>query len=232
MAKLPVLYLSCDRGAFSGSIRQPRLRRLIKRDMSVGSVAYITSRKEAEQPEIFYQFENGVLAERLQSLMAERGFDVAIAGSRDLALEVLAESIIGVVPEEVIELRLNTGMTSDSYRQIGGCLEALRDQGVLLICMDQKGVGEGAVTHHQPHDAYIRDLIQQWEHEQLWLQAMSVSGLADHRDPPVKDKTVVDPTLCVLNTAFSLGGFKAPQRVFGFALNEDSQSLAGYGWMQ
>lgn len=232
MLKLPVLYISCDRGAFLGPLRQPRLRRLIGEDLPVGSVAFITSRAGAEQPEIFHQCGQGLLAERLQLLMAEREFDVAIAGSRSPALHVLAESMMGLAPDEVIELRLNTGMTSDSYRQIGRCLEALRDQGVLLICLDQKDTGAGEITHHQPHDASIRNLIQQWEHEQLWLQAMSGSNLVGRRKTPVRDTPVADPTLCVLNTAFSLGGLKAPQRVFGFSLNEGRQSLAGYGWMQ
>lgn len=232
MPKLPVLYISCNRGAFSGSMRQPRLGRLIGQDLPVGSVAFITSREGADLPEIFHQYGQRVLAERLQSFMAEREFDVAIAGIRNAALDSLAESMIGLAPDEVIELRLNTGMTSDSYRQIGHCLEALRDQGVLLICLDQKDTGAGNATHHQPHDASIRNLIQQWEHEQLWLRAMSGSNLGGRWKTLVRDTPVADPTLCVLNTAFSLGGLKAPQRVFGFSLDEDSQSLAGYGWMQ
>jgi hypothetical protein len=229
LAKLPMLYLSCDKDALSGPIGEPHLRRLISPDMSVGSVAFITSIAGAKQPEIFHQCGKSSLAEHLQSLMAGREFDVA--GSRDPGLEVLAETMIALAPEEVIELRLNTGMTSDSYRQIGRCLEVFRDQGVLLICLDQKETGEGDMTHHQPHDAYFRNLMQQWEYEQVWLQAMSRSSLRGRRNTSARDAPVADPT-CVLNTAFSLGGLKAPQRVFGIALNEDSQSLAGYGWMQ
>ncbi|MAZ05906.1 hypothetical protein [Marinobacter sp. SS8-8] len=60
---------------------------------------------------------------------------------------------------------------------------------------------------------------------------MAGSSLVGQRGA-VQGTPVAAQTLCVLNTAFSLGGFKAPQRVFGFALNEDSQSLAGYSWMQ
>lgn len=231
MPKLPVFYLSCDRGAYSDPVSQPRLRRLVKRDMQVGNVTFITSEKGGDKPEIFHQCGEGVLAERLQSLMAARGFQTIIGGGRASGLEVLARSMTGVAPEEVIELRLNTGMTSDNYRQIGQCLEALREQGVLLICLDQREPG-ASDTNHQPHDAYIRNLIQQWEHEQLWLQAMSAGSLASRRNGNAREVPVVDPTLCVLNTAFSLGGLKAPQRVFGFALNEDSHSFAGYGWMQ
>lgn len=231
MPKLPVFYLSCDRDAYSDPISQPRLRRLIKRDMQVGNVTFITSRKGADTPEIFHQCGKGVLAERLQSLMAKRGFQAKIQGGRDPGLELLACNMMGVAPEEVIELRLNTGMTSDDYRQIGHCLEALREQDVLLICLDQKEPGESEMNH-QPHDAYIRNLIQQWEHEQLWLQAMSGARPARRRARSGQDVPLADPRLCVLNTAFSLGGLKAPQRVFGFALNEDSHSFAGYGWMQ
>lgn len=231
MPRLPVFYLSCDRDAYSAPISQPRLRRLIKRDMQVGNVTFITSREGGDKPEIFHQCGKGLLAERLQSLMADRGFQATIDGGRDPGLESLAASMTGVAPEEVIELRLNTGMTSDDYRQIGHCLEALREQGILLICLDQKEQGASEINH-QPHDAYIRNLIQQWEHEQLWRQAMSEGSLAGRRARRGQDVPVADPTLCVLNTAFSLGGLKAPQRVFGFALDEDSHSLAGYGWMQ
>lgn len=231
MQRLPVFYLSCDKGAYSDLISQPQLRRLIKQDMQVANVAFITSRTGGDKLEIVHRCGQGLLAGRLQSLIIDRGFLAVIELGQDPGLETLARSMTGVSPEEVIELRLNTGMTSSEYRQIGHCLETLREQGILLICLDQKQQGASDISH-RPHDDYIRSLIQQWEHEQLWLQALSGASLAGHRANSGQEAPLADPTLCVLNTAFSLGGLRTPQRVFGFALNEDSRSLAGYGWMQ
>lgn len=232
MTKLPVLYLSCETEALTGPKGQSSLRRLIRRDLVVDSVAFITSAKGGAQPEIFHQCGEGVLARRLQSYMRARGFNVAVSGSREPGLKLLEESMMQLLPEEVIELRLNTGMSSEHYRDIGHCLETLRDQGVLLICLDRLETDGNNASHSQPHDNYIRNLIRQWEDEQLWVKAMSKSGLSGTRSSSGHDSPVADPTLCVLNTAFSLGGMKAPQRLFGFSLNENSQSLAGYGWMQ
>lgn len=230
--RLPVLYLSCETKALAGSKAQSRLRRLVPQDLVVNNVAFITSEKGGTQPEIFHQCGKGFLARRLQSDMRARGYDVAVSGSRERGLKQLAESMMQLVPDEVIELRLNTGMTSERYRDIGHCLEVLRDQGVLLICLDRlEGDGNNA-GYHQPHDSYVRNLIRRWEDEQRWVKAMAKSDLSDGRLLAANESPVADPTLCVLNTAFSLGGMKAPERLFGFSLNENSHSLAGYGWMQ
>ena len=232
MTKLPVLYLSCETAALTGPKGQSSLRRLIPRDLVVDSVAFITSEKGGAQPEILHQCGEGVLARRLQSDMQARGFGAAVSGSRETRLKLLAESMMQLVPEEVIELRLNTGMTSEHYREIGHCLEALRDQGVLLICLDRLEANGKNASHHQPHDSYIRNLIRQWEDEQRWVKAMSNSSLRGSPRSAAHASPVAEPTLCVLNTAFSLGGMKAPQRLFGFSLNQNRQSLAGYGWIQ
>lgn len=232
MNRLPVLYLSCETKALGGSKAQSSLRRLVPKDIVVNNVAFITSEKGGTRPEIFHQCGKGFLARHLQSSMQARGFDVAVSGSREQGLKQLAESMMQLVPEEVIELRLNTGMTSEHYRNIGHCLEALRDQGVLLICLDRLETDGNNASYHQPHDSYIRNLIRQWEDEQRWANAMSNSALKGTGSSAARGRPVADPTLCVLNTAFSLGGMKAPQRLFGFSLNENSQSLAGYGWMQ
>lgn len=232
MTKLPVLYLSCETEALAGPKGQASLRRLIRQDLVVNSVAFITSEQGGVQPEIFHQCGEGALARRLQSDIGACGFDVAVRGSRETLLKMLTESMMQLVPREVIELRLNTGMTSEHYRNIGHCLEVLRDQGVLLICLDRLDADGNNASYHQPHDSYIRNLIRQWEDEQRWVSAMSKSGLRGNRSSSATEKPVADPTLCVLNTAFSLGGMKAPQRLFGFSMNENSQSLAGYGWMQ
>lgn len=232
MTKLPVLYLSCETEALKGPKGQASLRRLIRPDLVVANVAFITSKRGGAQPEIFHQCGEGILARRLQSGMAERGFDVAVSGSREQGLKALAESMTPLAPEEVIELQLNTGMTSEHYRDIGHCLEALRNQGILLICLDRLEKAGNYVDHPQPHDSYLRNLIRQWEDEHRWVKAMSKSDLGASHINPESEAPVADPTLCVLNTAFSLGGMQAPQRLFGFSLNENSQSLAGYGWMQ
>ncbi|MEX2473829.1 hypothetical protein [Marinobacter sp.] len=232
MTKLPVLYLSCESEALTGPKGQASLRRLIKPDLVVKSVAFITSEKGFAQPDIIHQCGKGALARHLQSEMKARGFDVSINSSRADGLKLLAESMMQLIPEEVIELRLNTGMTSEHYRNIGHCLEALREQGVLLICLDRLDTDGNDTNYHRPHDSYTRNLIRQWEDEQRWVSVMSKSALIGDRVAAGNASPVADPTLCVLNTAFSLGGMKAPQRLFGFSLNENSESLAGFGWMQ
>lgn len=232
MSKLSVLYLSCETEALTGPKGQESLRRLVPRDQVVDSVAFITSEEGGAQPNILHQCGEGVLARRLQSDMKARGFEVAVNGSREPGLKLLAESMIQLVPAEVIELRLNTGMASEHYREIGHCIEALRDQGVLLICLDRLDANGNNASYHQPHDSYIRNLIRQWEDEQRWVNAMSNSSLRGGGSYATNGSPVAEPTLCILNTAFSLGGMKAPQRLFGFSLNQNRQSLAGYGWMQ
>lgn len=232
MTRLPVLYLSCEAEALIGPRGQASLRRLLRQDHVIDSVAFITSEKGGAQPEIFHLCDKGVLAKRLQSDMQARRFDVAVSGSRDSGLKLLAESMMQLVPEEVIELRLNTGMTSDHYRNIGHCLEALREQGVLLICLDRLDTDGNNASYHQPHDSYIRNLIRQWEDEQRWVKAMSNSNLRGYGSSAANGIPVAEPTLCVLITAFSLGGMRAPERLFGFSLNENRRSLTGYGWMQ
>lgn len=232
VTRLPVLYLCCETDALTGPRGQASLRRLIWQDHVVDSLAFITSEKGGAQPEIFHQCGKGVLARRLQSDMQTRGFDVTISGSRDPGLKLLSESMMQLVPGEVIELRLNTGMTSDHYRNLGHYLEELRDHGVLLICLDRLEIGGNNASYHQPHDSYIRNLIRQWEDDQRGVKAMSNSSLGGYGSSTSDDSPVAEPTLCVLNTAFSLGGMKAPERLFGFSLNENSHSLAGYGWMQ
>lgn len=232
VTKLPVLYLSCETEALTGPKGQAGLRRLIRPDHVVANVVFITSEKGGAQLEIFHQCGEGILARRLQSVMAERGGDIVVSGTRERGLKELAASMNQLAPEEVIELQLNTGMTSEHYRTIGHCLEALRNQGVLLICLDRLENVGNHVDHPQPHDSYIRNLIRQWEDEHRWVKAMSKSDLGAFHSTPGAEAPVADPTLCVLNTAFSLGGMQAPQRLFGFSLNEISQSLTGYGWMQ
>lgn len=231
MTKLPVLYLSCETEALAGPKGQASVCRLIRQDLVVDRVVFITSEKGGVQPEIFHQCGESVLARRLRSDMQARGFDLVVKGSQGPGLKLLAESVVQLVPEEVIELRLNTGMTCEHYRDIGHCLESLRDQGVLLICLDRLETDDSSANHHQPHATYIRSLIRQWEDEQRWVKAMAKSGLSGTRSPSGDNSPVAEPTLCVLNTAFSLGGMKAPQRLFGFSMNENSRSLAGYGWM-
>ena len=93
MSKLPVLYLSCETEALTGPKGQESLRRLVPREQVVDSVAVFTS-------------EEGFPARHLQSNMKARGFEVAVSGSRDPGLKLLAESMMQLVPEEAIELRL------------------------------------------------------------------------------------------------------------------------------
>lgn len=227
-----MLYLSCETEALAGAKGQASLRRLIRQDFIVANVVFVTSEKGGVQPEIFHPYGDENLALHLQSEMMTCGFDVTVNSSQDHNLTLLAESVMQLLPEEVIELRLSTGMAREYYRDIGHCLEALRDQGLLLICLSRSEKDYENATPHQPHDSYIRNLVRQWEEEQQWVKAMSKSGVSDKGLSIGNSNQVADPTLCVLNTAFSLGGMRAPQRLFGFSMNENSHALRGYGWMQ
>lgn len=169
------------------------------------------------QPEIFHQCGEGALARRLQSGMKARGFEVAVNGPRDSGLKLLAESMMQLVPQEVIELRLNTGMTSEHYRTIGHCLKVLRNQGVLHICLDRLDADGNNASHSQPHDGYIRHLIRQWEDEQKWVKAMSKSGLNGSRPSPGQSNPVADPTLCTQHRLQPGRHESAPTPVWLFA---------------
>ncbi|WP_404364880.1 hypothetical protein [Marinobacter sp.] len=232
MTRLPVLYLCCETRALNASKGQASLFRLIGRDRPVESVLFITAEEDSRQPEIVCQNDKAELAERLQSSMKSQGFDIPISVPLEPDLLLLARSMTQLLSAEVIELRLSIGMTSQRYLEIGQCIENFRDRGVLLICLDRMQAEESAASHPQPHDSYMRNLIKQWEDEQRWVRVLANSSLRDNHSSSDPGSPVSDPTLCVLNTAFSLGGMKAPERLFGFSLNENSQALAGYGWMQ
>lgn len=127
-------------------------------------------------------------------------------------------------------MRLNLGMTEIDYRRIGQCLETCRELGMLIICFDEIGETDVGKARPSPYDADVRNMIRQWEDEQRWATVLSksetnVAARVNEASP------LSDPTLCILNTAFSLGGMQAPRRVFGSSLNAGRESLAGYVWM-
>lgn len=230
MTKLPVLYVSCDTEALKTPKSQSSLRRLI-RGRDANRVVFITSDAALNTLEIHHQAGERMFACELQTLLNGEGFDTAIRPGQSADFAALAEVLIPGTSFEVTELRLNLGMACTDYRRVGQCLEACRDHGVLIICFDQISAREVNSVRHQPHDAYIRNLIGQWEEELRWARAFSKSEMSQDESNNL-DEPLSDPTMCILNTAFSLGGMRAPQRVFGSSLNEGGQSLAGYGWMQ
>ncbi|AOY89158.1 hypothetical protein BKP64_13825 [Marinobacter salinus] len=230
MTKLPVLYISCDTEALKSPRGQSSLRRLI-RGTEVCSVVFITLSVGLDAPEIHGPTGRNHVGGQLWSLLSAEDFSPVERAGGTGDLEVLATTLVSPAPVEVAELRLSVGMPGDYYRRIGQCLEGFRDQGVLIICFDEITAAEVNGALHPPHDTYIRDLIKQWEDELRWARALSKSEMG--KEASVRNgEPLSNPTLCMLNTAFSLGGLKAPQRVFGSALNEGRQSLAGYGWMQ
>lgn len=230
MTKLPVLYVSCDRAALKASRAQSSIRRLT-RDRDVGSVVFITLDAGLAAPKIYHQTGSNSVACQLQSLLSAEGFGPVEVSGDSGDLMAFASTLTSSTSGEVTELRLNLGMTGAYYRGIGRCLEVCRDRGVLIICFDQTDAGEVGNVRSQPHNAYIRNLISQWEDQQRWARAFSKPGAGEEQSSD-SGELLSDPTLCILNTAFSLGGMQVPQRVFGSALNEGRQSLAGYGWMQ
>ncbi|WP_417565103.1 hypothetical protein [Marinobacter sp.] len=230
MTKLPVLYISCDTQALKAPRGQASLRRLI-RGREVCSVVFIRLSAGLDAPEIHCPAGTSQVAGELRSLLSAGDFSPVASASGTGDLETLATTLVSPASVEVAELRLDVGMPGDYYRSIGQRLEGFRDHGVLIICFDELTATEvnGAVP--PPHDAYIRNLINQWEDEMRWARAFSKSGMGKEAGVG-PGEPLRNPTLCMLNIAFSLGGLKAPQRVFSSALNEGRQSLAGYGWMQ
>ena len=93
-----------------------------------------------------------------------------------------------------------------------------------MICLDDKRESRVAL-----HDRHLREMISGWVQDQQWGAAISFkggqSGNRHHRK-------LEDPTVCLLNAAFTLGGCKFPQRMFSSGMNNAGQMLSGFGWMR
>lgn len=229
MNKLPVLFVSCNSEALEAHQESSGLARIIW-GRRYDSVLLISSGEDIDQPEILRLTGEGNLALSMQSLLQVQGFAPGIFSRDSGERAQLLRSLLANEPRELTELRLNTGMTETEYRSIGHCLEVLREQRVLVICLDDtKGLHDsGSVSLH---DRQLRELIQGWADDQRWSAALSGAEFRAGVKARKGERPLEDPTVCILNTAFSLGGSQIPQRMFGSYLNDARQTLSGYGWM-
>lgn len=229
MTKLPVLYVSCDAQVLSQPKGQSSLRRLI-RNQDVDSLVLISLGAGLSAPEIRHSEGGDGVALQLYGLLKEDACEPVLTVRKSAGLKALAGALFCSASVEAAELRLNLGMTEIDYRRIGQCLETCRELGMLIICFDEIGETDVGKARPSPYDADVRNMIRQWEDEQRWATVLSksetnVAARVNEASP------LSDPTLCILNTAFSLGGMQAPRRVFGSSLNAGRESLAGYVWM-
>lgn len=224
MNKLPVLFVSCNaeslqsqREAGSGPARMIWGKRY-------QSVVLISTDTALQSPLIVHLKGSADRSESIKSLLGSQGFAPDSrsdsANSRDGLLNVL----LSEEPGDLSELRLNTGMSEQEYRRIGQCLEVLREQGVLIICLDDK-----ADSQVMLHDRHLREMINGWVQDQQWGAVMTFKG--DSRKT-TQTLRLDDPTVCLLNAAFSLGGSQFPQRMFSSGMNNSARMLSGFGWMR
>lgn len=224
MTRLPVLFVSCNarslearRQAGSGPARM-----VWRQD--IRSVLLISTDTDLSAPLVTHHKGNKGRSENIVSLLSARGFRPAFESEQTQARDRLLATLLAGQPEDLCELRLNTGMSEAEYRQVGLCLETMRDQGVLVMFLDDRA--EGEISFYGRH---LRQMLNVWVQDQQWRAAMSVKGSSMDRSGSPK---LEDPTVCLLNAAFTLGGSKFPQRLFSSGMNCAGQMLAGFGWMR
>lgn len=224
MTRLPVLFVSCN--ARSLETRQQLgsgpARMVWRHD--VRSVLLISTDTGLSAPLVTHHKGDKSRSENIVSLLGARGFRPLFESEQAQARDVLLATLLAGQPEDLCELRLNTGMSEAEYRQVGLCLETIRDQGVLVVFLDDRSDGEISFYGRQ-----LRQMLSGWVQDQQWRAAMSVKGSSMDR---VGGPKLQDPTVCLLNAAFTLGGSKFPQRLFSSGMNCAGQMLAGFGWMR
>jgi len=222
--KLPVLFVSCNarslesqREAASGPARMIW-------GQSVRSVLLLSTDASLQAPVVTHLKGDHECSERVFSLLSSQGFAPGIQDEMTEGREKLLRALLSEEPADLCELRLNTGMSEDEYRLVGQCLETIREQGVLVICLDDKRESQVSL-----HDRHLREMLNGWVQDQQWGAAISFKGglSRNKRSPKLED-----PTVCLLNAAFTLGGCKFPQRMFSSGMNNAGQMLSGFGWMR
>lgn len=224
MDKLPVLFVSCnvnslqsERRAGSGPARMIWGRRY-------ESVVLISTDKDLEAPLVVHLKGGAERAESIHSLLGSQGFTPGFQPERASSRDGLLHVLLSEEPGDLSELRLNTGMSEQEYRRIGQCLEVLREQGVLIICLDDKADSQVLLN-----DRHLREMINSWVQDQQWGAVMTFKGDSPKTTPTLR---LDDPTVCLLNAAFSLGGSQFPQRMFSSGMNNSARMLSGFGWMR
>ncbi|RBP31777.1 hypothetical protein DET50_1051 [Marinobacter pelagius] len=224
MNKLPVLFVSCNAGSLqsqqdagSGPARMIWGKRY-------QSVVLISTDTDLQAPLIVHLKGSADRSESIHRLLGSQGFAPDSRSYSPNSRDGLLRVLLSEEPGDLSELRLNTGMSEQEYRRIGQCLEVLREQGVLIICLDDKADSQVLL-----HDRHLREMINGWVQDQQWGTVMKFKGDAPKIAPTLR---LDDPTVCLLNAAFSLGGSQFPQRMFSSGMDNSTRMLSGFGWMR
>src|SRR5690554_1335063 len=140
------------------------------------SVVVMSTRSDQAGPEIHLLKGKGTTAGKIQALLSGQGFTPEIGSTSSPDRARLLEALLAEEPHEVTELILNTGMSEREYRQVGLCLEVLREQDVLVICLDDKANHKGKSGLSSLHDRRLREMLSGWEQDQKWGAVMSLKG--------------------------------------------------------
>jgi len=226
VTKLPVLFVSCDADRIQSREQACSGPARMIWGKQYKSVVVISSSTDQAAPEILKLKGDGSTAGRIKALLSGQGFESEV-GSRDVSSRhQLFRVLLAEEPGELTELILNTGMTELEYRRVGRCLEVLREQDVLVICLDDKACHSEA-DGISLHDRHLRELLSAWAQDQQWGAVMSfkgdTAGLA-------QVSRLDDPTVCLLNAAFTLGGSQFPQRIFSSGSHPNVRAVSGFCW--
>ncbi|MAB34448.1 MULTISPECIES: hypothetical protein [Pseudomonadota] len=228
MSKLPVLFVSCDADNIQSQEQAGSGPARMIWGKQYKSVVVISSSAGQNAPEILQLKGNGSTGGRIKALLSDQGFEPEVH-SRDVSSRhQLFRVLLAEEPGELTELILNTSMSELEYRRVGRCLEVLREQDVLVICLDDKPCHREA-DGVSLHDRHLRELLSAWAQDQQWVAVMSFKGDAAGS---TQTNRLDDPTVCLLNAAFTLGGSQFPQRMFSSGMNNAAQMLSGFGWMR
>lgn len=228
--RLPTLYLSCAEQLPSSSRGTPLLDRLLDAGETPQGIVFITLHADLVSPRLACT-SAGPLTLCIQQMLGSQGLKYELYQQLSPQIEQLLEQLFQQPPATCIELQLCSGLAAHTYRQLGQTLQQLRSHGVLIVCLDRTRANPDRVDYHPPHDAYWRELIQQWVAEQQWQQAIKLADTGGSQNS--SGQTLVsDASLCLMHAAFALGGLCQPQRFFGYGLDDQTRALAGFGWMR
>jgi glycine cleavage system regulatory protein len=227
---LPALYLSCAEQLPSNNAGTSLLDRLLDTRLPPQGIVFITLQPDLASPQLASP-QTSDLVNEIQQLLDQQGLHMALSPQLNPRIQRLQHELFKQPPGTCIELQLNTGLSARAYRQLGQSLQQLRNQGILLICLDRTPDQHNRDEYHPPHDAYWRDLIQQWVAEQQWQHAIKLAD-AHSEQTGSADALISDASLCLMHAAFALGGLCQPQRFFGYGLDDQTRALAGFGWMR
>tara|TARA_R110000796_G_scaffold169508_2_gene286369 strand:+ start:28154 stop:28816 length:663 start_codon:yes stop_codon:yes gene_type:complete len=211
---------------------RPLMERLLETTEKVERLVFITPQDANPDSQLYCISPDTPLVAELRFLLEALGHTPAFHQAQDELLTRLASQLFVQSPACIIELRMGCGMAAGQYRRLGESLLQLRERQVMLICVDQVPGDVDPQLYRGPYDPYWRRLLSQWVEERNWIDALSASALCVAASLSSSDLDLInDNTLCLLHAAFGLGGSRAPERLFGFDLDDQQRALSGYGWM-